>query len=132
MKSLFSTVDHDALGTCYENCFTLTRTWFERTIGTRFGEDSGQATVKSAMRKRVLCFGFLAFAGLGAFFLLATTRAGAQTETILYSFGSQPGDGANPYGGLLYNKGNLYGTTHANAPSGNLGNVFEITAEGQY
>jgi uncharacterized repeat protein (TIGR03803 family) len=33
---------------------------------------------------------------------------------------------------LLYKKGNLYGTTNANAPNGNLGNVYEITAEGQY
>jgi uncharacterized repeat protein (TIGR03803 family) len=84
------------------------------------------------MIKRVLGFGFLAFAGLGGFFLLATAHADAQTETILHSFGSQPGDGAFPYGGLLYKKGNLYGTTHATAPNGNLGNVFEITAGGQY
>ncbi len=83
------------------------------------------------MIKRVLGFGFLVFAGLGSFFLLATARADAQTETILYSFGTVPGDGAYPYGGLVYKKGNLYGTTHAN-PNGNLGNVFEITAAGQY
>ncbi len=84
------------------------------------------------MIKRVLGFGFLAFAEIGAFFLLATTRAGAQTETILHSFGSQPGDGAFPHGSLLYQNGNLYGTTNPNASNGNLGNVFEITAAGQY
>jgi uncharacterized repeat protein (TIGR03803 family) len=33
---------------------------------------------------------------------------------------------------LLYSKGNLYGTTDFSAPSGNLGIVFEITAEGRY
>ena len=82
--------------------------------------------------KRVLGFGILAFAGLGGFLLLGNARADAQTETILYSFGGVPGEGANPYGGLLYKKGNLYGTTTDNAPSGDLGNVFEITAEGQY
>jgi uncharacterized repeat protein (TIGR03803 family) len=33
------------------------------------------------------------------------------TETVLHSFG-QPGDGSNPYGGLIFDKaGNLYGTT---------------------
>ncbi len=83
------------------------------------------------MIKRVLRFGFLAFAGLGSFFFVAAGHANAQTETILHSFGSIPSDGAFPYGGLLYQKGNLYGTTHAN-PTGNLGNVFEITATRQY
>ena len=84
------------------------------------------------MVKRVFGLGLMAFLGLGGFCILATTLAGAQTETILYSFGGVPGEGANPYGGLVYHKGSLYGTTTDNAPSGNLGNVFEITADGQY
>jgi uncharacterized repeat protein (TIGR03803 family) len=100
-------------------------------MGARSGEDFGSHG-ESGMIKRVLGFGVLVFAGLGGFFLLTAARAGAQTETILYSFGGQPGDGAFPHGGVIYKKGNLYGTTFANAPSGNLGNVFEITAEGQY
>jgi uncharacterized repeat protein (TIGR03803 family) len=90
------------------------------------------ATGELTMMKRVLRSSVLAFAGLAGFFVLMAARAEAQTETILYTFGGQSGDGANPYGGLVYKEGNLYGTTHANAPSGNLGNVFEITAEGQY
>jgi hypothetical protein len=32
---------HSAGLFCYENCFTLTRTWFESTMGTRSWEDSG-------------------------------------------------------------------------------------------
>ncbi len=101
-------------------------------MSTRSGEDSGEPRGKSAMIKRVLGFGFMACAGLGGFFIFAAARADAQTETMLHSFGSQPGDRANPHGGLLYSKGNLYGTTDFNAPSGNLGIVFEITAGGKY
>jgi uncharacterized repeat protein (TIGR03803 family) len=84
------------------------------------------------MLKRLLVRGLLAFTGLGGLSLLTAVHAGAQTETILYSFGGVPGEGAIPHGALLYEKGNLYGTTNANAPSGNFGNVFEITADRQY
>jgi uncharacterized repeat protein (TIGR03803 family) len=54
----------------------------------------------------------------------------AGTEIVLYSFGSQPGDGANPYAGLVFDKkGNLYGTTVAGGADGH-GTVFELTAAG--
>jgi uncharacterized repeat protein (TIGR03803 family) len=82
--------------------------------------------------ERVLGFGLLVFAGLACFFQLASARADAQTETILHSFGSQPGDGAFPHGGLVYKNGNLYGTAQANTKNGSPGNVFEITSGGQY
>lgn len=35
-------------------------------------------------------------------------------ETVLYTFGSSAGDGAYPYGGVIFDKaGNIYGTTEA-------------------
>jgi uncharacterized repeat protein (TIGR03803 family) len=80
---------------------------------------------------RVLRFGLMVLAALGSIFFLTSASANAQSESVLHSFGSIPGDGAFPYGGLLFEEGNLYGTTHAN-PSGDFGNVFEITAEGEY
>jgi len=56
------------------------------------------------------------------------TKAG--TEKVLYSFGSQAGDGANPTAGLtFYKKGNLYGTTIRGGSNGE-GTVFELTAAG--
>jgi len=56
--------------------------------------------------------------------------AEAQTETVLYSFGDQVGDGSNPYAGVtLDTKGNLYGTTWQGGAY-NQGTVFELTAAG--
>jgi uncharacterized repeat protein (TIGR03803 family) len=46
--------------------------------------------------------------------------------SVLYSFGSQPGDGQQPLGGLTFDKaGNLYGTTNAG-----WGAVFQLTPGG--
>jgi uncharacterized repeat protein (TIGR03803 family) len=58
------------------------------------------------------------------------------TYTTLYSFGSSPTDGANPYAGLVQGcDGNLYGTTlfggSNNIASGGDGTVFRISASGR-
>jgi len=46
---------------------------------------------------------------------------------VLYSFGSQLGDGSSPLGGLIFDKeGNLYSTTLAGGAY-NYGTVFEVT-----
>ena len=53
-------------------------------------------------------------------------------ETILYSFGSKPGDATYPSFGSLVSdqKGNLYGTT-TNGGTYGVGTVFEITTKGK-
>ena len=52
------------------------------------------------------------------------------TETVLYSFGSQSGDGYFPLAGLTMDaKGNLYGTTLAGGAY-NQGTVFKLTPSG--
>jgi uncharacterized repeat protein (TIGR03803 family) len=52
------------------------------------------------------------------------------TEKVLYSFGSQAGDGTNPYAGLIFDKeGNLYGSAGFGGAYG-AGTVFELTAAG--
>jgi len=54
----------------------------------------------------------------------------AQTETVLYNFGSQSGDGHNPYAGLVRDKkGNLYGTTYGGGAH-NYGTVFKLAPTG--
>jgi uncharacterized repeat protein (TIGR03803 family) len=51
-------------------------------------------------------------------------------ETVLYRFGSQSGDGSNPYGGLVTDgRGNLYGTT-SRYGANTWGTVFEVTPTG--
>lgn len=51
-------------------------------------------------------------------------------ETVLYSFGSQPGDGGQPAGPLLRDgAGNLYGTTLVGGSG--FGTVFELANSGE-
>ena len=53
------------------------------------------------------------------------------TENVLYSFCSQPNcaDGVFPWGGVIENAGNLYGTTYEGGSSG-YGTVFELSPSG--
>ena len=61
--------------------------------------------------------------GQGTVFELSPTGE----EKILYTFGSQAGDGATPLGGLVLDTaGNLYGITAYGGAYG-FGTVFEIT-----
>ena len=51
------------------------------------------------------------------------------TETVLYNFGSGPGDGQNPSAGLVFDgSGNLYGTT-VNGGSFGGGTAFELSPQ---
>jgi uncharacterized repeat protein (TIGR03803 family) len=59
-----------------------------------------------------------------------TLSCSADTETILYSFGSGTNDGTNPQAGLIMDSaGNLYGTTDTGGAIG-AGTVFKISAAG--
>jgi len=66
--------------------------------------------------------------GFGCGTVFKLTPSG--TETVLYSFAGPPGDGANPYAGVVRDKaGNLYGTTYAGGACGSIGCgvVFKLT-----
>jgi uncharacterized repeat protein (TIGR03803 family) len=53
------------------------------------------------------------------------------TETVLYSFGSQPGDAVYPSGAWVFDKqGNLYGTAAMAVGPFYHGVVFKLTPEG--
>jgi len=85
---------------------------------------------KFASTKLLSAGGVLALTVLSALLLIAFQPAYAQTEKVLYSFGSYSGDGQNPgYAPLIY-KGNFYGTTQ-NGGANSYGTVFKVTASGK-
>jgi uncharacterized repeat protein (TIGR03803 family) len=75
--------------------------------------------------------GTLMLAMFSVLFLISLQPTHAQTtETVLYSFGSQTGDGGYPYAGLIMDsKGNFYGTTSSFGANG-TGGVFEFSPTG--
>ena len=67
---------------------------------------------------------------LALYFLLVCLAkfAGAQTESILYSFQSNATDGSTPMAGLVMDaSGNFYGTTYSGGSNG-TGTLYEISA----
>jgi len=62
----------------------------------------------------------------GTVFELVPSSGGTWTESVLYSF-TGGSDGANPYGGLIFDpSGNLYGTSFYGGASG-VGVVYKLT-----
>src|SRR5271166_3400869 len=57
-----------------------------------------------------------------------TPSAGEWTERLIYSFYGEP-DGAAPFSGVIYQNGNLYGTTFAGGTD-NAGTLFELSPSG--
>jgi len=65
--------------------------------------------------------------GCGVVFELSPNGNGGYNETIPHGFQGSNGDGANPYGGLLFDQqGNLYGTTSLGGANG-TGTVYELS-----
>lgn len=78
--------------------------------------------------------GFGGSSRVGAVFKISTPTTGSPswTEALTYIFNGGPTDGSNPYGGLLFSKGTLYGTTTFGGTSGascdvGCGTVFAVT-----
>jgi uncharacterized repeat protein (TIGR03803 family) len=62
----------------------------------------------------------------GVVFRLTPQTDGTWKEDVLYSFGSQSGDGQGPAGSLIFDaNGNLYGTTYYGGTSG-AGTIFKL------
>ncbi|MGO9123603.1 MAG: choice-of-anchor tandem repeat GloVer-containing protein [Terriglobales bacterium] len=66
-------------------------------------------------------------ANVGVVYEISPTSNGKATEAVLYDFTGSNGDGANPIGGLIFDKaGNLYGVTQ-NGGAFEVGTVFELS-----
>lgn len=72
--------------------------------------------------------------GCGTVFKLTPGSSGTWTETVLYEFSGQHGDGAGPESGLIFDQsGNLYGTASAGGNHGQIcgfggcGIVYELS-----
>jgi uncharacterized repeat protein (TIGR03803 family) len=102
------------------------------TVLYGFGSQSGDGSEPVAglvIDRKGNLYGTTVFGGangLGTVFKV--TPSGS--ETVLYSFGSQSGDGADPEAGLLMDKqGNFYGTTYSGGAY-NYGTVYKLSASG--
>jgi uncharacterized repeat protein (TIGR03803 family) len=118
--------------------------WCETVLYAFGGEpDGGNPYGGVIIDKEGNLYGTTAYGGINGgtvFKLMPEPASGCATgsntgnvwcETVLYRFGSQSGDGENPYGGLVIaGKGNLYGTTYAFGAN-TWGTVFEVTPTGE-
>lgn len=96
-------------------------------LGSQAGDGEGPFSGLVIDKKGNL-YGTASGGAHGAGVIYRVTSAGQ--GTVLYSFGSQPGDGQNPYAGLVRDKdGNLYGTTVV-GPNGN-GVLYKLTPTGE-
>lgn len=102
---------------------TGTKSWAKGALkASRVGPSFGATKLAAAATR-----GAVTLALLSALVSIAPRRALAQTETVLYNFGS----GANgPASGLIADSaGNFYGTTFFGGSSGS-GTVFELSPSG--
>jgi len=127
--NLYGTTDNGGANG-YGTVFKLTRAGAE-TVLYSFGSQSGDGTDPGGliMDKLGNLYGTTFYGGAnGRGTVFKLTPSG--NETVLYSFGSQPGDGANPQSGLSRDKEEiLYGTTCCGGANG-IGTVFRLTPSG--
>jgi uncharacterized repeat protein (TIGR03803 family) len=125
-----------AYGDAYDggNVFALSKNGGKLVSSTilAFGGTSGDGTQPTSalvIDKSGNLYGTTSNGGAsdaGTVFQLSNVN-GVWTETVLYSFTGQGGDGWEPYGGLLMDgSGYLYGTTRYGGDRGGDGTVFKV------
>ena len=138
--TLYGTTDEGGSTGCYQDqgcgtVFAITASGKE-TVLHSFGTSSGDGQYPEAglLNVKGTLYGTTSEGGAyneGTVFAMKTPASG--TETILHSFGA-PGDGEEPYAGLINVNGTLYGTTLNGGNGGcfhGCGTVFAITTSGK-
>lgn len=131
--NLFGTVyggGKNAMGTVFELSPNADESWSETTLWNFSGNFSdGQYPLGTlVLDASGNIYGTTATGGKhgGGTVYEVKPSGTSSTETVLYSFGTNPDDGGSPEAGLIFDKaGNLYGTTAAGEGNSN-GVVFEL------
>ena len=110
--------------------FSITTSGKERVLHSfDFGSGDGQQPYGTLVNVKGILYGTTWNGGtLGDGTVFSITRSGK--ESVLHSFGTTGEDGLEPYAGLLYKGGALYGTTSRGGGSDD-GVVFSITPSGK-
>jgi len=96
-------------------------------FGSQTGDGQNPQYCGLVMDARGNLYGTTTYGGAHGFGTVFRLKPSTGTETVLYSFGSQTGDGHFPWAGLVIDSmGNLYGTTEAGGAN-SFGAVFKVT-----
>jgi uncharacterized repeat protein (TIGR03803 family) len=142
--NLYGTTQAGGSGSC--SCgtvFELSRSahgvWTETTLYTFAGgaDGSNPRYANLIFDAAGNLYGVTEFGGTalgGTVFELSPQAGGGWTESVLYAFAGGASDGANPFGGLVFDTaGNLYGSASSGGSSqcggGGCGGVFELSPQ---
>ena len=106
--------------------------WGENVLHTMNGDDGYYLVGPAVFDKAGNLYAAAEFGGIngmGSVFMLTPTPSGPWSETVLHRFDFKFPDGeqgANPYAGVIFSNGKVFGTTAAGGIY-DAGTVFEIT-----
>jgi uncharacterized repeat protein (TIGR03803 family) len=126
-------------GTVFELSRSASGLWTETTLYSFAGGADGSSPryTKLIFDAAGNLYGVTEFGGTaqgGTVFELSPQAGGGWTESVLYAFAGGASDGANPFGGVVFdNAGNLYGAAYDGGSSecggGGCGGVFELSPQ---
>ncbi len=127
-----------ACGTVFELSPSAGGVWKEATLYSFAGGADGASPryTNLVFDAAGNLYGVTEFGGsslAGTVFELSPQAGGGWTESVLYTFAGGTSDGANPLGGLVFDKaGNLYGSANSGGSSqcgSGCGGVFELSPQ---